>query len=532
MTPQMAAARHWDVIIIGAGMGGGVAGRRLAEKGLSVLFVEKGRRGYRSEAQELSDDVIDPESRLLRGCWPKQVAARINGDDQSFFAAIGCGVGGSSVFYAAALERPERHDLETTSDMEHPTGGWPVGYDAFHPYFEQVEALLEVAGETDPLSSERGSQLRVPPDLTPEEQALFEDLRERGLTPYRAHEGLRRLPGCENCMGRKCPRPCKMDGRSAGVEPALETGQAHLLEQSDVKELIEEQGRIASVLVSTTPAGDVHLAGQVVILAAGALGSPRLLLASQSLHAQGCANSSGWVGRGLMFHLNEIFALWPRRGTPPAGATRVVSFRDLYTHAGQRLGLVQSMGLATNAGRIASYLNVLIDKSWLRRVPRIKKFTMIPALIAERLFGNATVFVGLMEDLAYPDNRVVLHPEDLERPAFEYTISPELRARRSLLRAQLRQRLGRFRTLFLGFKPDLNVGHPSGTLRFGNDPAQSVLNADCRAHDLENLYVADASFMPSSMGVNPSLTIAANALRVADIVAARIQSKTGNSNAA
>ena len=102
-----------------------------------------------------------------------------------------------------------------------------------------------------------------------------------------------------------------------------------------------------------------------------------------------------------------------------------------------------------------------------------------------------------------------------------YRFSDELKRRRKVFRSLARRKLGRFRTLMLSFRPTLNFGHASGTLRFGTDPSISVLDADCKAHDLANLYVTDASFMPTSMGVNPSLVIAANALRVADIIAAR-----------
>ena len=146
----------------------------------------------------------------------------------------------------------------------------------------------------------------------------------------------------------------------------------------------------------------------------------------------------------------------------------------------------------------------------------------VAAKIGADVFGSATVLVGLVEDLPYQGNRVQPHPDDPEIPLIDYTISDELKARRALLRQLMRQRLGQHRMMFLNFGLNLNFGHPSGTLRFGTDPSTSVLDADCKAHDLDNLYVADASFMPTSMGVNPSMTIAANALRVGDILAARL----------
>jgi choline dehydrogenase-like flavoprotein len=521
VTAAQAAGQHWDVIVIGTGIGGGLAGRRLAEHGVSVLFVEKGPLGHRSETQFLSEDLVDYTARQSRGFWPTMVEATVDGGRaHRFFGPLGSGVGGSSVFYAAAAERPERHDLESTNELPHPVGGWPVGYDAFRPYYDQAETILSVRGEADPLSDLPAPDLPAGP-LKPTETALFDDLRQAGLHPYRAHEALRRVEGCNDCLGHKCPRPCKMDGRSAGVEPALQTGNAALLADCTVEELIEAGGRITGLRVRN--GGQEHrLQGEIILLAGGALHSPGLLLRSTGSHPEGCANSSGWVGRGLMFHLNEMVAVWPRRGSPSVGATRSVAFRDFYVHEGKRIGLVQSMGVAAEAGRIADFLKQMIARSSLRRVPGLGKAATIFAQLGAKVFGSATVLVAVIEDLAYPENRVRPHPDDPEVPQVEYHIRDELKARRSLFRRAFKQKLAQHRMLFLTFAPLLNYGHPCGTLRFGTDPATSVLDPDCRAHDLDNLYVTDASFLPSSMGVNPSLTIAANALRVADLVAARL----------
>lgn len=513
MTPQDAQTRSWDAIVIGAGMGGGMAARRLAEQGLSVLIVEKGPQGFRHEQQGLSNTIADPVARKLRGLWPKPVAANVDKRGSQFFAPLGSGLGGSSVFYAGALERPERHDLENTDTMPHPTGGWPVGYDGFSPYFAQAEALLHISGTANPLSPEIKPTLGTPPAISAGETAMMAEMANKGLHPYRLHLAMRNLPGCLTCLGHKCPRACKMDGRSAGVEPALKTGNAHLLDGCDVTEILHEDGQVTGLRLIRDEA-ETTLTATTYVLAAGALASPRLLLQSQ-----GCANSSDWVGRGLMFHVNEIFAVWPKRGQQFEGASKAISLRDLYSHDGARLGMIQSMGLEASFGNIAGYLAGLYDRSVLRRFRRLRKLTNIPALIAARLLGNAKVFVGILEDLPYPDNRVTLHPDDPDVPCFTYAISPELLKRRGLFRRQIKKRFRGYRTLLMGQTAELNYGHPCGTLRFGTDAATSVLNADCRAHDLDNLYVVDSSVFPTSMGVNPSLMIAANALRVADVIA-------------
>ncbi len=522
MTPQDAEQQHWDVIIIGAGMGGGLAGRRLAEKNLSVLYVEKGPAGYRNEQQHLRIDIADPVARHAHGAWPKPMAAKVDGADLQFFAPIGCGVGGTSVYYAGALERPERHDIEDHPDMPHPVGGWPISYDDLKPYFTLAEDWLHISGTQDPLTPQDPTDLAMPVPIAPGEEAMIADFEKQGLHPYRQHLAIRNIPDCQSCQGRKCPRSCKMDGRSGGVEPALQTGHARLLTDCDITEILDDSLGVTG-LRATVGGAAYTLRARTYILAAGALGSPRLMLASSRSNPKGCANSSDWVGRGLMFHVNEMFALWPRANQVFPGASKAISLRDLYTYKGNRLGMIQSMGVEASYHNIAHYLAGLYDRSFLRRFKGLRYTTNIAALTASRILGRAKVFVGILEDLPYPENRVVLHPDDPEILAVEYTISSELRARRNLFRRRIRALFAKNRTLLLGQTLDLNYGHPSGTLRFGHDPATSVLDRDCKAHDLDNLYVADASFMPTSMGVNPSLTIAANALRVADIIADRLQ---------
>lgn len=507
-----ATGPDWDCIVIGTGMGGGTLGRALAEAGWRVLFVEKGAAGQRQARNGLSE-IFVPEARLARGLWPEPLHATVDGRDSRFYAPLGAGIGGSSVFYAATLERPERHDLDDLLDRPHPTGGWPVGYDEMRPWFDHAARMYHLHGTPDPLSSDAPPPLDPPPPLTATEAALMDRFRAGGLHPYYAHTAIRRSDGCLNCLGTRCPRPCKMDGRSAGVEPALATGNAEILTGAEVTRLIAGPDSVQEVELRQGGALR-RLRARHVVLAAGALNSPRLLLNSLSDHwPEGLANRSGLVGRNLMFHLNEMFAIWPPRGAPDAGATKALALRDLYTAGHTRMGMVQAMGIRASYGEILFYLNRMLAASRLGHVPGLPHLTRLPAALAARILGHAQIFVGLMEDLPYLHNRVLPDPDRL---AITYAMAPELLARRHAFRRAIAQAFRGQRRLFLGLGPELNFGHPSGTLRFGHDPARSVLDAQCRAHGLRNLWVADASFMPTSMGVNPSLTIAANALRVAD----------------
>ena len=512
MTSEI-TSKTWDVIVIGTGIGGGTAGRALAEAGLKTLFVEKGPAGHRAEQTPLSHDMFVPEARQTRGFWPGQLIAREDGRESRFFGPLGAGVGGSSVFYAATLERPEPHDLDHSDTRPHPCGGWPVSFADFTPYLARAETLFKVSGEA---YDDTPTDLSAPPPFTAGDQRIVDRLRANGRRPYHLHSAIARLEGCLDCTGHKCPKACKMDGRSAGVEPALATGNATLLDRTEVTKLSADARHVTHVEARRN--GEIfRLKARHILLAGGAFGSPRLCLASASeLHPNGIANTSDLVGRGLMFHLNELFAVWPGISDPKP--TKAIGLRDItYTH-GQRLGMVQAMGVSASYGEIAFYLETLISRTALRHVPLAGKLSRLPAALAANLLGSAKIFVGLLEDLAYPDNRVLPPIPGSDDIAFHYQMHDELRVRRRLFRREISRAFRGQRRLFLSRTPDLNYGHPSGTMRFGHDPVTSVLNPDGRAHDLSNLWCADAGFMPSSMGVNPSLAIAAQALRVAEAI--------------
>ena len=506
----------WDVIVIGAGMGGGTIGRKLAEAGLSVLYVEAGPNGPRAERNRIRDDIQDPIARRIRGIWSDPISVTVNGHQSTFFAPMGAGVGGSSVFYAATMERLERHDIDDSIERPHPTGGWPISFDTFRPYFEEAERLFHVCGSQDPLSTEPPATLRDPPELVDGDVAMMETFRRSGLNPHRIHLGVRFLPGCKMCFGSKCPRRCKMDGRSAGVEPALETGNAAVLDMCKARALIGDANTISSI--EAERGGEIfNLRAKRFVLAAGALNSPRLLLASKSKDwPAGCANSSGLVGRNLMFHLFDLIAFWPPGNARFDGPSKAIGLRDFYYVNGERYGHVGAMGIEASYGDITHYLKSLFDNIAPRQLRPLRQLINIPARIGASLLGNAQIYSVTLEDYPYPDNRIQLDKSNPDQLQIEYTTHPELLRRRREFRRLLRRKTRGQRKIFLTTKPELNLPHACGTLRFGSNPSTSVLDPFCRAHDIDNLYVVDSSFMPTSTGVNPGLTIAANALRVAE----------------
>ncbi len=506
--------KTWDAIVIGSGVGGGTIGRALSEAGLSVLFLEKGRTGIPTEQQGLSYDLADPVAREVRGYWPKPFRGMANGKQLEFFGPLGSGVGGSSSFYAAAFEQPERHDLEEVHSLPHPTGGWPVSYDEFAPYFDKARDFYCVKGYQDP-DLDTDAYPNPLPEETEVERHLLSALRGVGLNPYRSPMALKHADRCKGCFGSKCPYDCKQDGRSAGVEPALNTGRAALLDSCEVTRIVGGANTVTKV-EARRHGETLHFKAHRYILSAGALRSPHLLLKSTSeAWPNGCANEHDMVGRNLMFHLNEIFAIWlPQRTNQ---TTKSISLKDYYSVDSTHYGLVQALGYTASYGDIVHYLNQLFDRSFLRSARPLRHLTRIPAALLIKILGRAQVFVGLLEDFPDPENRVLLASEkDVIR--FQYNFSKELLTRRKEFRRKISKGMRSLRPLFLNLQPELNFGHSNGTLCFGHDPTKSVLNKNCQAHQIKNLYVVDASFMPTSTGVNPSLLIASNALRVADSI--------------
>lgn len=514
-TAPSIAGDAWDVVVIGTGMGGAAIGHRLIEAGLKVCFLEKGGAAFAEIDPAMSDD---PEHRVRAGIWPEQIHVNIDGTAGDIMLPLGQGVGGSTNLFSAALERFERSDIEATPTLPHPTGGWPVRWTDMEQYYAQAERVLRVRGCHAP----GASRLQLPP-ASEVDASLSQVLCRNGLDPYGLHVGIGYVPGCGECGGYKCPRRCKSDAQTIFIEPALRSGRATLLTHCEVMRLEADEGAVRQIVYRRHGAVS-RISARAIVLAAGAYHSPALLLRSANEHwPDGLANRSGLVGCNLMFHANEWLAVWPKAGLSTDGPRKTIGFRDHYVQSGMRLGSVQSTGMTASFGNISAFLMGRLALSPIRRIPGASKLLKLGALIAVRMFGHATIFVMLIEDFGMPDNRITLDSADPTKIHVRYDVGSDLRRRARHARRLLKRSFRGARTLSLQSAVQLNLGHACGTCRFGTDPASSVLDADCRAHGLDNLYVVDASFMPSSGGTNPALTIAANALRVGDLLARRLR---------
>lgn len=513
--PEDPEGTLWDVVIVGTGMGGSVLGWSLARQNLSVLFLERGTPP-------------DPFSSVPRaGYWHRQITAHRDGRTVELDPWLGSGPGGSTTIYGAALERLRREDFAAGEHnaLQPPplSGDWPISYDDLIPYYRKAEALLKVRGTVDRTDPDDDSVLLPPPPLSERDRQLFESFQAAGLAPYRLHVGIDYKPGCAECLGTLCPRECKADAANCALKPALIDCHARLLCGFEVERLGAAEDHIEYV-VGKLGNRAAKIRGRVVVLAAGALSTPVLLLSSTSERwPTGVGNDSGLVGQGLMFHVSEFFALWSTRKFPPVGSARAISSRALNCVDGRKLGAIQSVAATVHPFHISTALIKLIERSLGINIPFLKYPIMIGAVLGASIIRRAALFATIVEDLPYRDNRVALDKASPSGFAIVYSNSEELRTRVRMMRKIIRKRLARHRVLFLPLDDNLNYGHPSGTCRFGKCPETSVLTPDNQVRGIRNLFVVDASFFPSSGGINPSLTIAANALRVASIIPRRLE---------
>ena len=529
-SPNIGCDGFWDAVIIGAGMGGSTVGYALARKGLKVLFLERGSAQTvfpRSFAEGRMKRLLGLERREERlkatGRWSKPLTIMDKGQGRNFTAPLGSGPGGSSAIYGAGLERMRRVDFEASGhddpDPDRVSDGWPVSYDDFRTHYVAAEKLFNVAGTPDPCDPDDDTELMAPPPLNSRDQDFFESFQTAGMKPYRVHVGIGYRNGCRECIGLPCPTDCKADGSSRALCPALVEHGAKILLNCEVQRVETTNGH-ATAVIAKHNSRTMKIRPRVVVLAGGALSTPILLQNSKSTAwPKGVGNRNDLVGRCLMFHASDLIALWPRTRLNSAGAQKTLSSRAFYVVDGRKFGSFQSLGLPASYGAIFDFL--MRKAAWfsLQRIPLAEYGIRLGAIAAAAYFKRACIFATIIEDFPYRKNRVVV---DCSRPSgfyIEYVKSQELTQRIAGMRSMLMSVLAPHKPRILTGDDNLNMGHPSGTCRFGDNPSTSVCDPNNKVWGVDNLYVADASFFPSSGGTNPALTVAANALRIATPIA-------------
>jgi choline dehydrogenase-like flavoprotein len=524
----------WDVIVVGTGMGGGMLGYRLARSGRKVLFVEKGRStlpGTPGTIRAAIPELAEPRAYRSPASYYDALARAGRTTDEiedisgrgakRFVPFIGSGTGGSSALYGMVCERffvgdfTPRQNFRDPGDSTVPEA-WPLTYDQLRPWYTEAEKLLGVRGQPDPLRPESADVgLPAAPPFSADNQPLVDYLAGRGLHPYHLPMACDYTDDCATCQTYLCPQSCKNDAARNGVLPAITEHGAHLLAECRVVRLEADRAQVRQVICQHR-SDMLALKAKVVVLAAGALVTPVLLLNSRSGDwPRGLANGSDWVGRNLMRHLLDTIEIWPHPGHKTIAANKEIGLNDFYFWEGQKYGTLQSFG-------------AIPPMEWLTNRPgwRGKALHLTsPAVrqLYERFFSGGLVLAAMTEDLPYLDNRVLPYDrpslDGRQRLRIQYRLHASEIERRTAFLAQLEEVLEPFRRRNVGSGEDnANLGHVCGTCRFGTDPKTSVLDPQNRAHEVDNLYVVDTSFFPSSAGLNPSLTVAANALRVAEHV--------------
>ena len=484
-----------DVLVVGAGPGGATLAYALAKAGRQVMVIERGAdlsrdetlRGMPPETTAAYQTAGESERRRLSAAGGRCTDTFTNeGSGQLFVPFVGCGTGGSSSLYGMALERRYRHDFE----------GWPVSYDEMAPWYAEAERLYEVQGSPDPLRAVEAGCLAPGVPLSEANAMMFGHLESRGLHPYRQHVACRRVAGCGLCQSYLCAQAgCKRDARTVCLEPAIAGGRVRLLAEAEVAGLEASAGHVTAAVVKHR-GETLRVAARVFVVAAGALSTPRLLARS------GLAQRSGLLGRRLMRHAIDLFvlALGPRHAE--AGEAKELALNDYYAMPGQMLGTVQAFGMAPTL-------------EYLRNKPGRNLWKMLgPAAVpVARLFARAPIVAGILADEPSADNGVMDGPRG---PHLRYRLGALDQNRRLQLRRRILRAFARYGPVRVFGTSELPaLGHVCGTAMFGERPENSVLDRYNRVHEMENLYVTDASFFPTSGGVNPALTVMANALRVA-----------------
>ena len=539
LAPSDLTDKQWDAIIIGTGPGGCTLGYALARAGQSVLFCEKGRshlnnqRAIRGAYPEISfphPETPKPKHREIlssAGRYYDQVEDQSTARHRTFIPFIGSGTGGSSALYGMAMERLSPADFEPRRcypDVAETTlpEQWPISYADLLPYYEVAEDLYRVRGAADPLREAEGRDPLPPaPPLTPLGLELFDFFTKKGLHPYRLPMACEFVSGCKCCQGYLCDRNCKNDSSHVCLQPAMSLHGAKLLDGCEVLRLEATRTEVTGV-ICTWRGKQLTLRGKVVALAAGALQSPCILLNSVSASwPQGLANDSGLVGRNLMRHYTDLYLLSPKTKVESDYRQKEIALNDFYHANGNKLGTVQSFGHLPPASVLAASIEAdLRDGAIPFAAMLFRMVKPMMTLILQRAIAGRAVLATVTEDLPYRDNLVspvsTLNRNGDARIAISYKIRPRDLRRIQTIRALMENVLKPYRTMLIKQAENNQLlAHACGTCRFGVNPRESVLDPNNRAHELSNLYVVDSSFFPSSGGTNPSLTIAANALRVA-----------------
>jgi choline dehydrogenase-like flavoprotein len=504
----------YDVIVIGTGAGGGTLAHTLAASGKRILLLERG------DFLPKEMDNWNPDAVFIDG---KYISTDTWYDDSgaAFQPQVHYFVGGATKLYGAALYRLRPEDFGELRHVDGISPAWPLSYDDFEPWYTQAEWLYEVRGNhgEDPTEGHVSKQYPWPAVThEPRLQEISDDLVKAGYHPFSAPVGIkldeadRNRSACIRCAwcdGYPCLVHAKCDAEVIAVRPILDYPNVTLLVNAEVERLeTDGDGHTVNRVIVQRNGRQEEYAGQIVALCAGAANSARVLLRSATdRHPTGLANGSGLVGRNYMFHNCKAVAALGKEPNETV-FQKTLGINDFYLAGDGRtwpLGNIQMVG-KSNPGAMKG------------EEPKLTK--LAPRWSLADVARHSVDWWLTTEDLPLPENRVTVDQKGAVHLAYRSTNDQEADGLYGELKTILNHLgMAQHHVLDKNFYMSMNVpiagvAHQAGTCRFGTDPATSVLDVNCKAHELDNLYVVDTSFFPSIGAVNPALTAMANAIRV------------------
>lgn len=494
--------QHYDVIIIGTGAGGGTLARKLAATGKQILVLERGGMADR-ESSELEDtEVFKKEQYHAPEPW-------FDGDGEPFYPQTRYCVGGNTKIWSGALMRMRERDFDAVQHQGGISPAWPLSYADFEPYYSEAEQLYQVHGKLGDDATEPSHSQSYPfSEVAHQEQVQIvgDTLSKQGLHPCYLPLGI-------GDQGRT-------DSEDTGVTPALQQGSVTLKANAQVECLhTNPDGTLVKAVQAKVDQENHLFMGDIVVLACGAVNSAALLLKSANAkHPQGLANSSDQVGRNLMKQLLSV-VVQLTTSTHSGKFPRTMGVNDFYW--GDK-DFAYPMGHIQNSGGI--FQDVIFAEA-----PPVFSF-LAKAMPNFGLRQLATRSIGWWlqtEDLPDTNNRVYYAGDKL-RVTYEpnnLEAHDRLVVRWIDILKQVEAAQPKLFNRSAHPRSDMPVqvmAHQCGTCRMGEDPTSSVLDLNCRTHDVDNLYVVDSSFFPANASVSPGLTVIANALRVGDHLLGRL----------
>lgn len=488
-----------DIVIIGSGIGGSTVAAGLAATGADILILEAGNH--------IEDRPENRDQRAIfqRGHFrPKEFWYEADGT--AFNPGNYYNVGGNSKFYGAVLVRYRKEDFEEMAHLEGVSPAWPFPYEELEPWYSQAEQMYQVRGALgeDPTEPAHSLPYAFPP--VPEEPAIAKvraRLKANGIHPYSLPLGV----DIDRWLSKaKTPWDAhpnsadgKMDAETTALALALQHPNVRLQTGSRVTRLVTAADGGAIETIEYEKAGERHkISPKLVILSAGAVQSSVLLQRSANdKHPTGLANASDQVGRNFMNHNSSaVIALSPFYKNDSV-YQKTFGFNDFYLSDGEGgppLGNVQLLGKVSG---------------------KILKANMpaIPEWLLDRVASHAIDFYAMSEDIPHPESRIMVDGDRIVLKWHRTNWQAHLDLV-SKLKGVLRA--AGFPIVLSRAFDKRTPSHQCGTVVIGTDPAQAPLDVYCRAFQHQNLFVVDASFLPTSAAVNPALTVAAQALRVAD----------------